>query len=225
MSHTIAAISDQHGLLPEIPECDLLLIAGDITPTRNHEPVFQAAWLDGEFRRWLEGVPARQIVYIAGNHDFIFQEKPALVPRDLPAIYLEDSSFTWEGLKIWGSPWQPIFFDWAFNLDEVSLRRKWDLIPDDTDILLLHGPPHGYGDGVPERGGIRRTGSPSLLKKIEQVKPRLVVFGHIHEGRGEWRLGDTVLANVTVVDERYNHVYRPWVCALDPASRERKRPE
>ncbi len=215
----IVAVSDLHGNLPSIPPCDLLLLAGDITPVRSHRLDFQAEWLAGDFRAWLAAVPARQIIGVAGNHDFLFQEAPQRVPRDLPWTYLQDSGTTWEGLRIWGTPWQPWFHDWAFNLHEPELAPKWALVPPGTDILVLHGPPHGYGDGVPERGGVRRCGSPSLLARIEAIRPRLVVFGHIHEGRGEWRLGPTVLANVTLVDAGYDPVYSPWVYDLpEPAT-------
>lgn len=210
MPQKILAISDQHGILPEIPDCDLLLIAGDILPVKNHALDFQAQWLDTDFRYWLKSLPARQIVFVAGNHDLVFQQKPHLVPKNLPAVYLQDSGFEWEGLKIWGTPWQPWFFDWAFNLREPELKAKWDLIPDDTDILVVYGPPFGYGDGVPSRGNIRSTGSPSLLERIKAIEPKLVVFGHIHEGRGEWRIGETVMAIVTLVNERYEPVYKPW---------------
>jgi Icc-related predicted phosphoesterase len=113
-------------------------------------------------------------------------------------------------MKIWGTPWQPWCFDWAFNLRESELKTKWDLIPNDTDILVVHGPPFGYGDGVPRRDGIENTGSPSLLARIQKIAPKLVVFGHIHEGRGEWRGGESVLANVTLVNADYEQVYQPW---------------
>lgn len=206
----IVAISDLHGFLPDIPPCDLLLIAGDICPVSSHNFLFQAHWLDSEFRAWLKSAPAQQAVFVAGNHDFVFEREPQLVPKDLPAVYLQDSGFQWRGLNIWGTPWQPWFFDWAFNLHEPELAPRWELIPPNTDILLLHGPPYGYGDGVPERGGVRRTGSPSLLARIQKIKPKLAVFGHIHEGRGEWRVGEIVLANVTIVDANYRHVYEPW---------------
>jgi Icc-related predicted phosphoesterase len=159
-------------------------------------------------------VPTRRIVLVAVNHDRVFQETQHRVPRDLPAVYLQDSGLEWEGLKIWGTPWQPRFFDRAFNLDEPDLATKWALIPDDTDILVAHGPPHGYGDGVPDRGGVRHEGSPSLLRRIEQVWPRLAVFGHIHEGRGQWALGYTVLANVTLLDGSY----RPFLSRGNTAS-------
>jgi hypothetical protein len=207
----VVAMSDLHGFLPEVPPCDLLLLAGDICPVENHQIDFQAAWLDTTFRRWLGRQPARQVVGVAGNHDFIFERARGRVPADLPWAYLQDSGTTWEGLRIWGTPWQPWFYDWAFNLYEPDLLPKWALIPAGTDVLVLHAPPFGYGDGVPERdGGVRRTGSPGLLERIRAVEPRLAVFGHIHEGRGEWRLGRTVLANVTIVDEGYFHVYPPW---------------
>ncbi len=210
----IVAVSDMHGFLPDIPPCDLLLIGGDITPVRDHGIAYQAEWLDTNFRFWLENVPARKTIGVAGNHDFIFQEAPDRVPRGLRWTYLQDSGAEFEGLRIWGTPWQPWFYDWAFNLHEPELVTKWDMIPTGTSILVLHAPPYGYGDGVPERGGVRRTGSPSLLKRIEVIVPRLVVFGHIHEGRGEWRIGPTVLANVTIVDERYDQIYPPWLFEL-----------
>jgi Icc-related predicted phosphoesterase len=206
----IVAVSDMHGFLPDIPPCDLLLIGGDMTPVRDHSVGYQAEWLDTNFRRWLESVPARKTIGVAGNHDFIFQEAPERVPRDLRWTYLQDSSTEWDGLRIWGTPWQPWFYDWAFNLHEPDLVPKWDLIPAGTDILVLHAPPYGYGDGVPISDGVRRTGSPSLLKRIEAIAPRVVVFGHIHEGRGAWQIGKTVLANVTIVDERYDQIYPPW---------------
>jgi Icc-related predicted phosphoesterase len=215
VAHKIVAISDLHGTLPQIPPCDLLLIGGDICPISNHDPLFQASWLQVDFRQWLATLAARKMVYIAGNHDFVFEQLPQLVPRDLPATYLQDQRLEWEGLRIWGTPWQPWFHDWAFNLYESDLEKKWARIPDDTDIVVVHGPPFGYGDGVPKRDGIRRTGSPSLLKRIREVGPKLAVFGHIHEGRGEWQIGRTVLANVTILDAQYRHVYEPWTHLLD----------
>lgn len=218
MPHTIIAVSDLHGFLPAIPPCDLLLLAGDITPVTNHHLDFQAEWLDTTFRYWLKSLPARQIVFVAGNHDLVFQQQPALVPQNLSAVYLQDSAFHWQGMKIWGTPWQPWFFDWAFNLREPELKDKWDLIPEGTDILVGHGPPFGYGDGVPGREGMRHTGSPSLLARIKKVAPKLVVFGHIHEGRGDWQMADTVLANVTLVNAAYEPAYPPWEFKLPAPS-------
>jgi predicted phosphodiesterase len=207
----VVAVGDLHGTLPEIPPCDLLLLAGDLCPAENHQPWFQADWLNIEFRAWLRNVPTRKIVGVAGNHDLTFQNTPHLVPRDLPWTYLQDEALIWEGMKIYGSPWQPWFFDWAFNAGPDELFEIWRRIPDDTDILLLHGPPRGFGDRN-DRG--ESTGCPHLLARIREVQPKLAVFGHIHEGRGEWELGRTKLANVTILDGAYRHVYPPWVAEL-----------
>jgi predicted phosphodiesterase len=212
----IVAMSDLHGQLPRhVPVCDLLLLAGDLTPVTNHGLNFQRDWLDGEFRFWLKRLPVRKIIGIAGNHDLIFEHAPEKVPRDLPWTYLQDSGTTWEGLRIWGTPWQPWFWDWAFNGNPERLQRQWALIPNDTDILIVHGPPRGYGDGVPEASGVRLCGCPHLLSRITEIQPRLVVFGHIHEGRGDWQLGKTRVANVTMVDAQYRPVHEPFVFEVE----------
>lgn len=210
----IVAASDLHGTLPTVPTCDLLLLGGDLCPISDHRPAFQGHWLDTTFRRWLHDVPARKVIGVCGNHDFVFERDPHLVPRDLPWTYLQDAGTTWEGLTFWGTPWQPWFHNWAFNLYEPELLPKWAMIPAGTDVLVLHGPPHGYGDGVPHGGEVEHTGSPGLLDRIKAVAPKLAIFGHIHEGRGEWRLGPTILANVTILDVKYQHVHPVWECEL-----------
>jgi Icc-related predicted phosphoesterase len=215
----IVAISDMHGILPDIPSCDLLLIAGDICPVMNHEVFFQAEWLDTTFRRWLEALRhVGRVIGIAGNHDFVFEKRPDLVPGDLPWIYLQDALAEYAGLRIWGTPWQPWFHNWAFNGQPDLLKQKWALMPDQLDVIVVHGPPHGYGDAVPQWvGSVRHTGCSHLLTRILQIQPELVVFGHIHEGRGQWQIGErTTLANVTLVDVSYDHVYQPWVYHTRP---------
>jgi Icc-related predicted phosphoesterase len=216
----ICAISDQHGNLPKIPSCDLFLIAGDICPATNHSVDFQEYWLETQFKNWLKDVDAKEKVYICGNHDFFFEKasknriQKAL--EKIPGIYLQDSSTEFDGLNIYGTPWQPYFFDWAFNLYENDLKKKWELIPKNTDVLIVHGPPSTYGDYAPRpkgKGG-EHTGSPSLLGKIKEIEPKLCVFGHIHEGRGEWDLDKTKLANVTILDGKYQMVHEPWIYNL-----------
>jgi Icc-related predicted phosphoesterase len=216
----IVCISDQHGNLPVIPPCDLLLIAGDICPTVDHSVNRQEAWITTQFRQWLKDVDARQKVFIAGNHDFFFEKaKKSVIEHVLnnfPGTYLQDSSIEFEGLKIYGTPWQPYFYDWAFNLYEEDLSKKWNQIPSDADIIVVHGPPMGYGDWAPRTNGKggENTGSPSLLVKIEEVKPKLVVFGHIHEGRGNWDLNGTKLVNATLLNRQYEMVYEPYVLEI-----------
>ncbi|AMV36491.1 metallophosphoesterase [Planctomyces sp. SH-PL62] len=204
----ICCAADLHGHLPKIPECDLLLLGGDLTPGWARDPLDGRDWLDTEFRAWLEALPARtQVVGVAGNHDFVFQEDAATFDAPLRWTYLQDSGTTCGGLSIWGTPWQPTFFDWAFNLEEEELAEKWALIPEGIDVLLLHGPPYGHGDPTP-RGPV---GSPSLLRRIEAVRPRLAVAGHLHSGYGIHPIGPTTLASCSLLDEEYEPANRPIV--------------
>jgi Icc-related predicted phosphoesterase len=217
----IVAIADQHGHLPAIPPCDCLLIAGDICPARDHSISAQLDFLSGPFRAWLDHVPARDVVATWGNHDFIGQESPKLVPR-LRWQLLVDRAVEIDGWRIYGTPWQPMFQNWAFNLSEHQLAAKWEQIEHGTEILLCHGPPRGYGDNAPRPGQRdEHVGSPSLLLRIERVRPRLVVFGHVHNGRGQWRLPGVkasdrpvMLVNAVLLDETYQLVHPPVVLDL-----------
>ncbi len=217
----IVAMSDLHGTLPpskDIPKCDLLLIGGDICGP--HGVLDQSIWLHREFKPWLENLPANKIIGVAGNHDFIWEKAPHMVPR-LPWVYLQDEVYEYNGWKIWGSPWQLRFFDWAFNLDEPDIARKWKYIPDDTDILVLHGPPKYFGDKVnrvqPGEDGF--VGSPSLTAKIREIKPKLVVFGHIHPGYGVYEDEGVTLANVSILNDRYVWTNHPTEFLLDPENK------
>jgi len=205
----VCAMADTHGYLPEtLPECDVVLIAGDICP--RAQTYNQLSWLNGEFRYWLKSL-GKPVFACAGNHDWPLYEHADDI-KPLAWTYLEDSSAEFEGFKIYGTPWQRVFYDWAFNLTEAQLAGKWNDIPDDTDILICHSPPKYYGDLV-KRG--THEGSESLLIRIKEVKPQLVVFGHIHPGYGEWNYCGVKLANVAIVNERYKVVNEPWVYTLE----------
>lgn len=211
----VVALSDLHGILPpskNIPKCDLILIGGDICG--HHSVIDQSWWLKNEFKTWLENLPAKQIIGVAGNHDFIWEKAPHLVPK-LPWTYLQDEVFNYKGWKIFGSPWQLRFYDWAFNLDEPDLEKKWKNIPDDTDILVLHGPPLGFGDMVMNPPG-DHVGSPSLTERIRNIKPKLVVYGHIHPGFGVYNCAGSTLANVSIVNEKYVWTNKLSEFQLDP---------
>ena len=217
----IVAISDIHGELIEVPPCDIFIIAGDICPTRRetlHEClVNQERWLKNEFLPWLKKIPARHKVFIAGNHDWIFELSKDALPDFSPAIYLENSGVEIEGIHIWGSPYSPFFCGWSFNFPEYDRKvgkvsaACWAQIPENTDILVTHGPPKGYGD-ITYHGGRNHYGDNELLKALKRVKPKVHFFGHFHEGcEGE----DTIMklkypdgtftycCNVSVVNENY----------------------
>lgn len=191
MTVTVVAMADTHGFHAQltVPRGDVLIHAGDMTQ-RGTWPQLQA------FHDWFVALPFDHKVLIAGNHDFLFQDEP-LRARALfrDVIYLEDSEATVAGLRIYGSPWQPWFHDWAFNLHRgPAIEQKWKRIPTGLDILVTHGPPAGLGDLCWDG---RQVGCADLLRHVERARPRFHLFGHIHEARGQWHLGDSTVVNVT----------------------------
>ena len=158
----IAATSDLHGHLPQIPDCDVLVVAGDIGPPYGwyHERSRTAwEWLEGDFSDWIRSTPAR-VVGIAGNHDLPMERNEDRA-KDLPWTYLSDSGCEIDGIKFWGSPWTPTFGEWAFMEGDFRLAARWAKIPADTDVLLTHGPPYGFAD-VNEFG--QGCGSKTLMQ-------------------------------------------------------------
>jgi hypothetical protein len=143
---------------------------------------------------------------IAGNHDWLFQKNRAAVePMLTNAIYLENSGVEIDGFKFWGSPQQPEFCDWAFNVPRgAAIKRFWDMIPNDIDVLITHGPPLGIRDWIRPHDG--HLGCEDLLNAVRRVQPQLHVFGHIHGGSGTAGNGVTQYVNASFLTE----AYRPW---------------
>ena len=199
--------SDLHGYLPEIPPCDVLLIAGDLCPIENHDIGYQAERLRTRFVQWMEQVPARQVFFIAGNHDFIFAELPELLQGlSWPGTYLQDSGAVWEGIHFWGTPWANELPDWPFTASEEELQQHWGKIDPETQILIVHGPPWGYGDVVigSITGDELNVGSRSLVHRLEELpKLRLVVHGHIHEGAGARQRQNVRIVNASLMNVHY----------------------
>lgn len=198
-----------------MPDGDVLVHAGDFSYRGTHAELLS-------FMRWFSGQPYEYKIFIAGNHELSFERSPKQVQEWLKpflsdtCIYLQDNAVTVDGVKFYGSPWQPYFCNWAFNLKSAEeLRAKWDLIPYDTDVLITHGPPYGYGDEV-DRGNV---GCVELLRAIERIQPWLHVAGHIHEGYGQRQHGNTRLINAAVLDGDYQHVNQPIVYDLGQSVR------
>lgn len=186
----IVCVSDTHGYhsLTEVPPGDVLVHSGDVCRYGGLEDV-------EDFNHWLGTLPHPHKVVICGNHDWCFQEEPDETRARLTnATYLQDSACEINGLTFYGSPWTPLFFDWAFMLSDADLAAKWALIPDRVDVLITHGPPHGILD-VTNRN--EHAGSPTLLHRVHELKPRLHVFGHIHEAAGRFDDGDTTFVNAS----------------------------
>lgn len=202
---TIVAISDTHTLHNQvnIPPGDILIYAGDMSNTGDLDDVAQ-------FNQFLGRLPHPYKIVIAGNHDFCFERQPQAAQALLTnCIYLQDETVEIDGLKIYGSPWQPWFLDFAFNLRRgAEIRAKWDLIPPDTDILITHGPPAGHGDKTIHN---KYVGCVDLLEVIEQIKPKYHIFGHIHEGYGITTNNHTTFINASICNAGLQTVNKPIV--------------
>lgn len=233
-------ISDTHNqtdkLINDIPCGDVLIHGGDFTQTSAKEEI-------EHFNEFLRKVKDRfkHIVVIAGNHDLTFdsewikdiskyrrmfgrhtspldsKESKKLLTN---CVYLEDEAIELYGIKIYGSPWQPEFCDWGFNETRGEhLLEKWNCIPDDTDILITHGPPLGIGDLCHGFHGNCRVGCAELLTTvIDRVKPKYHIFGHIHEDYGTWDDGTTKYINASICSQREKPINKPVVFDYDISS-------
>jgi Icc-related predicted phosphoesterase len=192
----IVAASDLHGQLPpvaDVPRGDVLTLAGDLCP--DGDPAYQLNWIRTRFAAWVEQLPMTHVVATWGNHDWVGLEVPA--PAVANVSWLCDSGVEIDGCRFWGSPWSLPFFDWAFMRPEADLARAWELMWNDADVVVVHCPPHGYGDRT--RDG-HNAGSSSLRERLETVQPQLVLFGHIHEAFGQWGVAGGTWANVSLVN-------------------------
>lgn len=197
----IDCTSDFHGNHPDLEGGDLLIIAGDITS--NDQP---SEYL--KFFVWLDNLDYKRKILIGGNHDTILEKHP---PTYGNWDYLFDSGIEIEGLKIWGSPWTKKFSGvnpecTAFMINKNLMRSKWDLIPKDTDVLITHGPPWGMLDKT-VRG--QKAGCMDLLDAVVYIRPKLHVFGHIHEAYGQIDVQGTTFVNCSYVNEKYAPVNSP----------------
>jgi Icc-related predicted phosphoesterase len=190
----IIAISDTHGQHQKvkIPEGDLLIHAGDITEYGTESEV-------KDFLRWFSKQPCAYKVFIAGNHDLFFDQtnfKKNKMIADLKVqnvFYLQNSGIVLNGLKIWGSPVTPYFLGMAFNKQRgEEIRKTWSKIPNNTDILITHSPPYGILDND--------LGCEELLAKVIQRKPKLHVFGHIHNAYGIFQENEMKFVNASLTN-------------------------
>jgi Icc-related predicted phosphoesterase len=216
----ITVISDlhtKHGLIPkeDLPGGDLIICAGDIMNSGyNKNDIL-------DFCTWFHSLEQYdKKIFIAGNHDRMFENHPEgveeLLNIYLDIDYLQDEGYdlydmdTDTSTKIYGSPWQPEFYAWAFNLPKNSLQlaAKWEAIPDNTDILITHGPAFGTLDTVAGRPW-DNLGCELLAERIEIIKPKIHVCGHIHSGYGYVFKDGTHFFNAAVLDEQYEYTQKP----------------
>ena len=203
MKKKITFISDTHTkhkhLTNDLPGGDILIHCGDIS-SRGYMTEIK------NFLEWFDSIKGYEHkIFIAGNHDFGFQDNPkecAKLLQDYPTVtYLEDSSVIVDGIKIYGSPWQPWFHNWAFNVNRGwDIAQKWEKIPQDTDILITHGPSLGILDitNISER-----VGCEDLYKRVMEINPKVHACGHIHSSYGMKEIDGMTFINASNLGEDY----------------------
>ena len=227
----ITFISDTHTkhnqVTSSLPGGDVLIHAGDISSMGYRNEI-------QDFIKWFSGLENyKHKIFIAGNHDWGFQTEPKatehLLELNPGCEYLQDNLFLigdetddYEDMvKVWGSPWQPEFYNWAFNLPRQGweLGVHWNQIPEDTEILITHGPPFGHLDTVKSNPTFN-TGCELLRERVDVVRPKIHVFGHIHTGYGYKFDGNTHFFNAAVLDENYIFSQKPMTIDWNPKTNE-----
>jgi Icc-related predicted phosphoesterase len=218
----ITLISDTHTKHDELsydpldlPGGDLLIHAGDIMNSGFKKQEIH------EFCKWFEAQDYEHKIFIAGNHDIMFENHPLesnTIVNNYDVTYLQDDEDIIDGVKIYGTPWQPWFYDWAFNLPKggPGLYSKWEAIPKDTDILITHGPPQDHLDMSGPPYNEPHLGCAMLRVKVDAQPPKIHVFGHIHGGYGYKFSNGTHFFNASILNERYEYTNKPVTFDWDP---------
>lgn len=212
----IVSISDLHAKHRhiEVPKGDTIICAGDISNKGEFEII-------KDFIFWFKDLPHKNKILIFGNHE-LGMDKPSKKKKEILKYieefgihYLEDSSIIIDNIYFYGSPYTPFFHNWAWNLprDGKELAQKWGAIPNQTNVLITHGPPYQILDLAP-RGFFdhEHTGCKLLSERIWEL-PNLKahVFGHIHYSRGIQKEYGITFANSCICNEQYNPINHPHV--------------
>lgn len=204
----LVCMSDTHNQFKyfnhSVPDGDCFIFTGDISGNSLEEINVK------QLNVFINNLPHKHKIIIAGNHDFIFQNKNG---KDLiyghGVHYLEDSGVEIDGVKIWGTPAQPIFFNWSFNFNSYDLKNKFDLIPVDTNVLLTHCPPYEILDLTDDN---RNVGCPILANRLNYLTDlKAHCFGHIHNSYGTLVKNGVQFVNGCTCDEEYKPVNKPIV--------------
>ena len=215
----ITLISDTHTLHHkldgQLPGGDLLIHSGDIMNSGYNKREIH------EFCKWFEAQDYTHKIFIAGNHDRMFENHPLesnTIVNQYDVTYLQDDEDVIEGVKIYGSPWQPEFYSWAFNLPKggPGLYSKWEAIPKDTEILVTHCPPQDHLDMSGPPYNEPHLGCALLREKVDVQPPKIMVFGHIHGGYGYKFSNGTHFFNASILNERYEYTNKPVTFDWDP---------
>jgi len=221
----ICAVSDLHGNLPKLPSCDLLLIGGDISPLniQSNMPEMRN-WLISDFKYWLQSLEFKEVILVAGNHDFYFERNQNKVQgiitelsRAVNITYLKNQLYetyiNGERITIFGTPYCHQFGNWAFMREDDKLREYFAECPDEVDIILSHDAPYGITDVCLEstfRDEGEHIGNIPLRERLETVNFKYLIHGHLHSSEHNLtKFKKGYVANSSLLNEKYKLVYPP----------------
>ena len=226
----IVIISDTHGKHKDLEkwlpkEADAIICAGDISKFGDMGSI-------NSFLYWFSNLHQfKTKIFIAGNHDKYFEDQHNLAIGIIPSniIYLENQEYNLNGIKIYGSPVTPWFHNWAFNVQRgEAIKKYWNMIPEDTDILVTHGPPFGvldvsffspHGNPTDEPN---HAGCEELIIAVNKIKPKVHVFGHIHPHYGTLKENETLFINASNADSKYEMKNKPILIEVNEKTKEAK---
>lgn len=205
---------DHHPFRQNLPDGDLLIHSGDFGIRGTEQEVRNfAQWCRYQTERYEMGV-----VCISGNHDIYTEHNIAETQKKFkfPNVhYLLNDSVTINDFKIYGSPYTPEFCAWAFNLPRngKQLKDVWEQIPEDTDILVTHGPPYGILDW--SIYSQEHVGCELLEQRVRQLtRLKLHIFGHIHHSYSAVEKNNITFVNASICTEEYKPTNIPIVVDL-----------
>jgi len=215
MKLKIVIISDTHNKHRQIqskdlPVADIIIHCGDFTSMGYAHEI-------KNFMQWFSKLNQYDYkLIIAGNHDFLFETFPVLAKEHIPenVTYLEDSGVEILGVNFYGTPVQKIFNNWAFNRTEEKMKQHWEGIPDNTDVLITHCPPHMIRDFAMYSN--ENVGSPSLRDEVlNRIRPKIHCFGHVHLDYGITEFEGIKFVNASCLNERYEYANKPIVVEIE----------
>lgn len=218
MGITILAISDTHSLHHKIramPDADVLIHSGDFTGSGTERDLIK-------FNQWLGTLPYKHKLVVPGNHDTYCEDHPGIAKQLLSnCTLLIDEEVVIDGFRFYGMPWTPEFGRWSFMLPRgAGMRSVLSKVPEGIDVLISHGPPMGILDNVlinpydPSQG-VNHVGCADTYDTVMRIQPKVHIFGHLHDGYGQLKMGSTLFVNAAICDESYRPDRAPVLIRLD----------
>ena len=184
--HAKASTASSVCKLADRYNADNILILGDVS---NFGPVSVAVDYISSLNRPVYAIP--------GNCDpLVFPDAVSKVATDM-----HGKAAVIDGIRVAGlGGSNPTIFDTPFELTEDEIFDTLDGICDNVSVLMVHAPPLGHLDTIPNG---MHVGSSSIKAIADKYRPLVVLSGHIHEARGIESHNGTLFVNPGAAKDGY----------------------